>query len=136
MTSEILESDQIRDVEIVNEFIFKLKKSGVMIAIDDFGSGFSNFDNLLNLEIDYVKLDGSLISKIHDRKHRIILGNMVNICHELGIGTVAEYISDPGILRMAQSIGIDYFQGHHLHKPERWEYVVQTFGYGETAYAS
>ena len=136
LTVEILESDQIRDVEIVNEFIFKLKKSGVLIAIDDFGSGFSNFDNLLNLEIDYVKLDGSLISKIHDRKHRIILGNMVNICHELGIATVAEYISDPGILRMAQSIGVDYFQGHHLHKPQQWEYVLQTFGYGETAYAS
>jgi EAL domain-containing protein (putative c-di-GMP-specific phosphodiesterase class I)/GGDEF domain-containing protein len=136
LTVEILESDQIRDLETVNEFIFRLKKSGVMIAIDDFGSGYSNYDNLLNLEIDYVKLDGSLISKIHDRKHRIILGNMVNICHELGIETVAEYISDTDVLDMAQSIGVDYFQGHHLHKPQQWDDALQTFGYSEAAYAS
>ncbi|WP_345971266.1 EAL domain-containing protein [Sulfurimonas sp. HSL1-6] len=136
LTVEILESDQIRDLEIVNEFIFRLKKRGVLIAIDDFGSGFSNYDNLLNLEIDYVKLDGSLISNIHDRKHRIILGNMVNICHELGIETVAEYISDIGVLRMAQSIGVDYFQGYHLHKPQQWDEALQSFGYREAAYAS
>ena len=136
LTIEILESDQIRDIELVNEFIFKLRKNGVLIAIDDFGSGFSNFDNLLNLEIDYVKLDGSLISKIHDRKHRVILANMVNICHELGIKTVGEYIADTGLLRMAQSIGIDYFQGHYLHKPQSWEHAVQTFGYKEVGHAS
>ena len=136
MTVEIVESDQIRDIELVNEFIFKLKKNGVLIAIDDFGSGFSNFDNLLNLEIDYVKLDGSLISKIHDRKHRVILANMVNICHELGIKTIGEYIADVGLLRMAKSIGIDYFQGYCLHKPQSWEQTARTFGYGEVDYAS
>ena len=136
LTVEIVESDQIRDIELVNEFIFKLKKNGVLIAIDDFGSGFSNFDNLLNLEIDYVKLDGSLISKIHDRKHRVILANMVNICHELGIKTIGEYIADVGLLRMAKSIGIDYFQGYYLHKPQSWEQTARTFGYGEVDYAS
>jgi len=136
LTIEIVESDQIRDIELVNEFIFRLRKCGVLIAIDDFGSGFSNFDNLLNLEIDYVKLDGSLISKIRDRKHRVILANMVNICHELGIKTIGEYIADTGLLRMAQSIGIDFFQGHYLHKPQSWEHAVQTFGYREAGHAS
>jgi len=135
LTIEIVESDQIRDIDLVNEFIFKLKKHGTLIAIDDFGSGFSNFDNLLNLELDYVKLDGSLMAKIHDRKHRVIIANMVNICHELGIETVGEYIADTAILRMAQSIGIDYFQGHHLHRPQSWEQTVQRFGYGEADHA-
>lgn len=135
LTIEILESDQIRDVELVNAFIFKLKKLDVTIAIDDFGSGFSNFDNLLNLEVDYVKLDGSLIAKIHDRKHRVILANMVNICHELGIKTVAEYVADIGILRMAQSIGVDYFQGFYLHKPQSWEQTKLTFGFKEADHA-
>ena len=127
LTVEIVESEQIQDIEMVNEFIFALKKNGVMIAIDDFGSGFSNFDTIVNLDIDYVKLDGSLVSKIHERKYRIILENMVKICQDLGIKTIAEYISDESIMEVAQSIGVDYLQGYHLHKPQEWNSVRQTF---------
>ena len=128
LTVEIVESEQIEDIDQVNDFIFALKKQGVLIAIDDFGSGFSNFDNIANLDIDYVKLDGSLVSKIHDSRYRIILENMVKICHDLGIKTIAEYISDESIMSLAKSIGIDYLQGFHLHKPEHWDVVNETFG--------
>ncbi len=127
LTVEIVESEQIHDLEMVNEFIFALKKSGVLIAIDDFGSGFCNFDNIVSLDIDYVKLDGSLVSKIHDEKYRIILESMVNICHDLGIKTIAEYISDESIMQEAKSIGVDYLQGYHLHQPEHWDSVRKTF---------
>ena len=126
LTVEIVESEQIDDLEMINEFIFDLKKKGVMIAIDDFGSGFSNFDNIVSLDVDYVKLDGSLVSKIHDKKYRIILENMVKICHDLGIKTIAEYISDESIMEQAKSIGVDYLQGFHLHKPEPWSMVCDT----------
>ena len=128
LTVEIVESEQIQDLEMVNEFIFSLKKLGVLIAIDDFGSGFCNFDNIVKLDIDYVKLDGSLVSKIHDEKYRIILENMVKICHDLGIKTIAEYISNESIMDLAKSIGVDYLQGFHLHKPARWDRVSETFG--------
>ena len=128
LTVEIVESEQIQDLEMVNEFIFALKKSGVLIAIDDFGSGFCNFDNIVKLDIDYVKLDGSLVSKIHDEKYRIILESMVKICHDLGIKTIAEYISDESIMKVAKSIGVDYLQGFHLHQPEQWDRVRETFG--------
>ncbi len=54
---------------------------------------------------------------------------MVNICHDLGIKTIAEYISDESIMNLAKSIGVDYLQGHHLHKPEHWNSVTETFGF-------
>ncbi len=127
LTIEIVESEQIRDLEMVNEFIFSLKKRGVCIAIDDFGSGFSNFDTIVNLDIDYVKLDGSLVSKIHDNKYRVIIQNMVNICHDLGIKTIAEYISDESIMEEAKNVGVDYLQGFHLHQPQHWDTVKKTF---------
>jgi EAL domain-containing protein (putative c-di-GMP-specific phosphodiesterase class I)/GGDEF domain-containing protein len=129
LTVEIVESEQIEDIDMINEFIFSLKKLGVLIAIDDFGSGFSNFDNIVKLDVDYVKLDGSLVSKIHDEKYRIILENMVKICQDLKIKTIAEYISDESVLKLAKSIGVDYLQGHHLHKPAHWDSVAETFGY-------
>lgn len=127
LTVEIVESEQIENLEMINEFIFSLKKLGVLIAIDDFGSGFSNFDNIVKLDVDYVKLDGSLVSKIHDEKYRVILENMVNICRDLGIKTIAEYISDESIMILAKSIGVDYLQGYHLHKPAHWDSVKKTF---------
>ena len=127
LTIEIVESEQIRDIEMVNEFIFSLKKCGVCIAIDDFGSGFSNFDTIVNLDIDYVKLDGSLVSKIHDNKYRVIIENMVKICHDLGIKTIAEYISDESIMEEAKNVGVDYLQGFHLHQPQHWDTVKKTF---------
>ena len=129
LTVEIVESEQIEDLEMINDFIFSLKKFGVLIAIDDFGSGFSNFDNIVKLDVDYVKLDGSLVSKIHDEKYRIILENMVKICRDLGIKTIAEYISDESVLGLAKGIGVDYLQGHHLHKPAHWDSVTETFGF-------
>ena len=127
LTIEIVESEQIKDFEQVMEFIVTLKKSGVLVAIDDFGCGFSNFDTIMNLDIDYVKLDGSLVSKIHNKKYRMILENIVNICHDLGIKTVAEYISDDSIMQLAKSVGVDYLQGYHLHKPEHWDGVMERF---------
>lgn len=127
LTIEIVESEQIEDFEQVIEFIFTLKKHGVLIAIDDFGCGFSNFDILMNLDVDYVKLDGSLVSKIQNDKYRIILENIVNICHDLGIKTIAEYISNDSIMQLAKSVGVDYLQGFHLHKPEHWNGVMERF---------
>ncbi|RLA71335.1 MAG: hypothetical protein DRG09_00565 [Epsilonproteobacteria bacterium] len=135
LTIEIVESEQIQDIDMVNEFIFSLKKNGVMIAIDDFGSGFSNFDTIMNLDIDYVKLDGSLVSKIHDKKYRIMLESMVKICHDLGIKTIAEYIYDESIMEAAIDIGVDYLQGYHLHQPSQWDSVKETFGLGQAVNA-
>ena len=63
LTIEILESQKISNYEVVNEFISELKRYNVKIAIDDFGSGFSNYEHILNLNIDYIKIDGSLDSK-------------------------------------------------------------------------
>jgi|GEM_PF-1312228 len=127
LTVEIVESDHIQDVDLINEFIFALKKCGAKVAIDDFGSGFSNFDMIVKLDIDYIKLDGSLVSNIHDTKYRIILENLVKICHDLGIKTIAEFVSDESIMEVAKSIGVDYLQGYHLHKPQAWDKVMQTF---------
>ena len=106
---------------------FALKKSGVKIAIDDFGSGFSNFDTIVDMDIDYVKLDGSLVSRIHDKKYKIILENMVNICRSLGIKTIAEYISDESLMKLAKSIGVDYLQGYYLHQPQSWGSVLNKY---------
>ncbi len=61
---EIVESEGIDNFEEINDFIDNVKELGCKIAIDDFGSGYSNFEYLINLHADYIKIDGSLIKDI------------------------------------------------------------------------
>lgn len=119
ITFEIVESEEILDYSLVEEFILMIKSYGCKVSIDDFGSGYSNFTNILLLNIDYVKIDGSLIEKLH------IDDNVVNIVKALivftkgaGMKTIAEFVSSNEISKMVQELGIDYSQGYYYSEPK------------------
>ena len=118
LTIEILESEKISNYNIVNEFIAKVKKYGVKIAIDDFGTGFSNYEYILNLNVDYIKIDGSLIKKINEEIYLNLIKSIVHFCKQQNIKTVAEFVSDLKILRYVNAVGIDYSQGYYIGKPQ------------------
>ena len=63
---ELLEDENVKDLGLIQSFITEVKKYGVKIAIDDFGSGYSNFERLLEYQPDILKIDGSLIKNIQD----------------------------------------------------------------------
>jgi EAL domain-containing protein (putative c-di-GMP-specific phosphodiesterase class I) len=117
LTLEILESEKVSNFSIVNDFINEVKKYGVKIAIDDFGSGFSNYENILNLDIDYIKIDGSLIKKISEDIYLNLIKSIVLFSKQQNIKVVAEFVSDLKILRYVKNIKIDYSQGYHIGKP-------------------
>ncbi|RBQ29130.1 sensor domain-containing protein [Aliarcobacter vitoriensis] len=119
VTFEILESEGIENYNEVITFINKIKKLGARIAIDDFGTGYSNFEHILRLDVDYIKIDGSLIKNIvEDDKHRLIVETIVSFAKRIGIKTVAEFVSDDEILKTIKNIGITCAQGFHIGKPE------------------
>jgi EAL domain-containing protein (putative c-di-GMP-specific phosphodiesterase class I) len=117
LTLEILESEKVSNFNIVNDFIAEVKKYGVKIAIDDFGTGFSNYENILNLNIDYIKIDGSLIKRIDEDIYINLIKSIVLFSKQQKIKIVAEFVSDLRILRYVKNIGIDYSQGYHIGKP-------------------
>lgn len=117
LTLEILESEKVSNYDIVNDFINTVKKFGVKIAIDDFGTGFSNYENILNLNIDYIKIDGSLIKKIDEDIYLNLIKSIVLFSKQQNIKVVAEFVSDLKILRYVKNIEIDYSQGYHIGKP-------------------
>uniref|UniRef100_UPI0040470686 EAL domain-containing protein n=1 Tax=Aliarcobacter sp. TaxID=2321116 RepID=UPI0040470686 len=117
LTLEILESEKVSNFDIVNNFIAEIKKYGVKIAIDDFGTGFSNYENILNLDIDYIKIDGSLIRKIDEDIYLSLIKSIVLFSKQQNIKVVAEFVSDLKILRYVKNINIDYSQGYHIGKP-------------------
>ena len=113
-TFELLESESIQDYDIVKRFIDKMKKIGVKFAIDDFGSGYSNFEHIVNLNIDYIKIDGSLVKKIEDKNTKIIIKTIHDFAKEMGMVTIAEFVSNKQIFEAVKELGIDCTQGYYL----------------------
>jgi EAL domain-containing protein (putative c-di-GMP-specific phosphodiesterase class I)/GGDEF domain-containing protein len=118
LTFEIVENEDVRESKILNEFLHKLQNLGAEIYIDDFGSGYANFDYLLKLNPDGVKIDGSLIKDIlDDKNNEIIVRTIVSFAKQTGIKTVAEFVENKEIFDKLKEIGIDYFQGYYFSPP-------------------
>ena len=116
---EIVETEELKDFEGIIEIINILKRVGIRIAIDDFGSGFSNFNYLLQINADFIKIDGSLIRNIlTDVKSHSLVSSIIQFAKKLDMLTIAEYIEEEDLLRFARSMGIDYGQGYYIGKPD------------------
>jgi len=115
---EILESEGIENYAEVSAFVDRFKSIGCRFAIDDFGSGYSNFDHLLKLNIDTLKIDGSIIKNLpHDRNAQIIVKHICDFASEMGISTVAEFVANEEIYKQVSAIGINASQGYYFYEP-------------------
>ncbi len=118
ITFEILESETLKDYKTVKDFISIIKAQGCQVAIDDFGSGYSNFAHIFNMEIDYIKIDGSLIEQLPTSQNaRRVVRAIHDLAKESGIQTIAEFVSNAAIFEEVKNIGIDYSQGYFFEKP-------------------
>jgi len=118
LTFELLESETIDNYEIVIQFIDKLKQRGCSFAIDDFGTGYSNFEHILKLNINYLKIDASLIKDIDiDEDTQLIVKSIIEFCNSLNIKTIAEFVKSKSVYEKVKELGIDYSQGYYFHKP-------------------
>jgi EAL domain-containing protein (putative c-di-GMP-specific phosphodiesterase class I) len=117
-TFELLENEAVHNLDEVNNFFAFLHRNGLKIALDDFGTGYANYDTILQLDIDMIKIDGSLINSMaSDHKSRIIVESIVAIARTSNAKVVAEWVRDAEILALVKEIGIDYAQGFHIGKP-------------------
>jgi len=116
---EILESEGIENYEEVSLFISEMKKLGCRIAIDDFGSGYSNFEHLLKLDIDYIKIDGTLIKNLDkDANAQVVVETIVDFANRLNILTVAEFVHNEAVLKRVKELKVNRSQGFFLGIPE------------------
>jgi len=119
ITFEILESEGIENYAEVCQFIKNVKEYGCKIAIDDFGSGYSNFAHILNLDVDYLKIDASLIKNLDTNKNsQIVVETIVGFAKKLGIKTVAEFVHSKEVFDKVVEMGIDYSQGYYISEPK------------------
>lgn len=110
---ELLESEGIDSYDELGEFFTRLKSYGCKIAIDDFGSGYSNFEHLAKLNIDYIKIDGSLIVDIDNAFLSQTIVEMVTaFAEKINVKTVAEFVGNKSIESMIVSMGVHESQGY------------------------
>ncbi len=117
ITFEILESESIKNINLVKDFVKMIKNYGAKIAIDDFGSGYSNLVNILSLAPDYIKIDGSLVRNIKNEKYFEIIKLISAFAKKFNITVVAEYVENEDVFESLKNINIECFQGYYFGKP-------------------
>lgn len=118
LTIEILETQENDNEKLVNSFIEEVYSVGAKIAIDDFGSGFANFQHITNMRSDIMKIDGSLIKNINrDKNARLIVETILVFAQKLDKKVIAEFVHSEEVYEIVKELGIDYAQGYYLGKP-------------------
>ncbi|SFC99124.1 sensor domain-containing protein [Pseudoalteromonas denitrificans] len=118
ITFEITETAAIQNIDNCLYLINKLKSKGFQFSLDDFGSGLSSFSYLKNLNIDFLKIDGSFVKEIvNDPASYAMVKSINEVGHAMNLKTIAEFVENKEIYLKLKEIGVDYAQGYFIDKP-------------------
>jgi len=115
---EIVESAPLKYFEQCRGVLEEVREKGARLAIDDFGSGYSNVKYIADLEPEIVKLDRLLVAGLGmDRRQFNLVRSIVNLCHDMGAEVVAEGVETVNEFAAALRAGVDYCQGYLFGYP-------------------
>jgi len=118
LTVEITETAIHGDLKHSARFCAEVQSLGCLVALDDFGSGYTSFRQLQALSIDFVKIDGAFIRDLTDNAdNRFFVKTMLDFIRGFGLKSVAEYVETGEIAKMLMELGVDYLQGYYFGKP-------------------
>ena len=119
ITIEILENITSKDAIKSIELIKSLKEKGFIIAIDDFGVEYSNFERISDLDVDFIKVDGKYIKDIHiNPKNYQITKAITEFAHAMDIKVIAEFVENKEIFETVKNLNIHYSQGYYFSPPK------------------
>lgn len=129
---EFTESAMASNPEVVHQRVQAIRELGVKVAIDDFGSGFSNLSYLKKIPADIMKIDRSFILSLEeDQADQVIVPSIIHLAHQLGFSVVAEGVESDRTAKILHHLGCDYAQGYAIARPmpaeelEEWLGMVQ-----------
>ena len=125
---EITESTLMDHPELMIQELNKIKKMGITVAVDDFGSGYSSLNYLKKLPVDVLKIDRSFISDIEsDPNDSAIVAGIIALANNLDMSTVAEGVETEPQRYILEQLGCDCFQGYLVSKPLPPELFAEQF---------
>ncbi len=114
LETAILDGDEF-DIRTAVE---RLKHLGVMVSLDDFGTGYAGLAHMATFEIDAIKLDRSMISRLDDDpRNRVIVRSIIWLCRKLGVNIVAEGVETQCQLDLLRRAHCPLIQGYGLARP-------------------
>ncbi|WP_459906333.1 putative bifunctional diguanylate cyclase/phosphodiesterase [Caballeronia sp. HLA56] len=115
---EVTEGAVVQSPDTAAASLDRLRKVGISVAIDDFGSGFSNLTQLYKLPADVLKIDRTLVSSMQD-SHRdaLIVNSTMKLAHDLGYKVVAEGVENTELYAMLADSHCDEAQGYFISRP-------------------
>ncbi|MFV8572591.1 EAL domain-containing protein [Marinobacter sp. SBS5] len=115
---ELTETAYIENFQMVLNNLKQISEAGVLVALDDFGVGFSSFSYLKKLPLSYVKLDGSYILDLENNPdNQVFVESLTNMVNAFGMKTIAEFVEDAATLDKLQELGVAYAQGYYIGRP-------------------
>ena len=122
---EVTETALITHINYASSNLNQLRKAGFIIALDDFGSGYSSFRYLSSMPVDIVKFDISLVHSLEEGgRQGIIVENLARLIRDAGFQLVAEGIETQATLDLVTDLGFNYAQGYFLGRPAKLEQPV------------
>lgn len=117
---EILEGISSNEKKSHVEQLNLLKSSGYKIAIDDFGAEYSNFERILDLDIDYIKIDSKYIKDIDTNKRSYEIVRAISFfANNVNIPCIAEFVHNESVQNFIKKLGINYSQGYYFSQPKK-----------------
>ena len=122
---EITESVLLDDIDESTRKLQALRRAGVEVSVDDFGTGFCSLSYLARLPVDTLKIDRSFVVRMRDKGYpRNIVAMIVSLAHTLGLRVVAEGVEDDEQVRLLRELGCDQIQGFYVSQPVPADQIV------------
>lgn len=116
---EITETAALQDIEESARFVSSIRELGCMVALDDFGAGYTTFRHLKALTVDVLKIDGSFIDGITTSpENQMFIRNLLALSRALDLKTVAERVETIEEAKFLSNLGIDNLQGYYFGAPD------------------
>ncbi len=122
---EITETAAITNLSKAVDFIRELRSCGCRFSLDDFGSGLSSFSYLKNMQVDYLKIDGSFVrDMVDDPMDEAMVSSINQVGHVIGLKTIAEFVESEAVLARLREMGVDFAQGYCIEQPKPLEDLI------------
>ncbi|TNC81194.1 MAG: hypothetical protein C9356_10010 [Oleiphilus sp.] len=115
---EITESNFLKEMEAMIALLGRIRERGIMIALDDFGSGFSSLNYLKRLPVNCIKIDRSFVRDLpNDIESKAITTSVIHLAHQLDMEVIAEGVETRQQMDFLKKQQVDYIQGFYFHRP-------------------
>ena len=125
---EITESEFMSNFERAARFIRRMRTYGCHFALDDFGTGFASYGYLKELDVDFLKIDGTFIRTIDANPvDEAIVRSIAGVARSMNMTTIAEYVEREEQIAVLRRVGIDMVQGYAVGREAPLADVVEHF---------